>query len=1484
MNTTSGALSFDIELNNFNFNRAMDESERRIRGLTTTAVRETSQFDAAFRRLGTIAAGVFAFTQLNDLPQQLLRVRSEMQSLEISFATMLRSKSAADEFLRQGVKFAAETPFGLKEVANAQKQLLAYGIAAKDVIPSLQTLGNVAAGLGLPLERLTYLYGTTSTQGRLFAQDLNQFVGSGIPLISSLAAQFGVAEDKVRGLVEQGKVGFPEVKKALQDMTTGGGIFAGTLDAQAKSLNALQERLGSAYDTMLNDIGKKNQGLIAGVITGATEATEHYQDVIDTLSILVAGYGSYRAALLLVTTAERAKLVFTQAMAAQQAAAALSGNVLSLSQLRLAASSSLLQRATQALNLTMLANPYVILGTSIALLVTQIVFFRQEVDKIKSAQEILAGSGKEITSQYRQQSGEIKTLIGVLKNQNVADSQRLEAYNKLKSIAPDIIGNLTFEKSKVADLTKATQDYLIALRQRLQLESLNGKAKDAYDQQAKAAERLKNAQDYFAKNSKNTQAQNQGMGVYTESIAARAKKELNEAIKADADAKKVVGEIEGTITRVYTGAADRQQIQENISRQQRVMANETDKTSLAYKNAEDNLKRYQDELKKLDKAQKDNQVTIAKSVDQIDELIKAQQLAFNKAESDPARATAKAEIDRLEAQKRRMTGELTEAEKRAQKAAEKDAKKLGPLGSAQYYDEIAARAQKALEKINGSDPNATRRIATLQGIKIQAEQDAEEARKRIAIKSFDDELSEKRDKYSLYQKWVEAYGQTSANNQFADLKKSGDSYLDYLNSQISKLESKQPFGSLSENETKNLGTLTDERNAVTGKKTNLDVFREGLEKAQSEAASLTEYLEILRQKQLELDKTPATNNDDYKKREELASRTVGAQQQFKQELAQYLTSITGAEQQRLSVTKHYADLRLALEQQYVKKTKDAAYNTALSEINKGEADEIKEINERAAQASDAYKKLDQVILESGRAALKKRLAELNKYLKEEKDKVGTQAYQQKLKERDDTDISLKSDDLTRVSQFAGIVGEFGDALAQLDGRAGELGSVLSALPSLVNQIGQAFQTGKDPVEKYALAAQGVVSLFTSIVDAAQRRKQAELSFTQSLIDRQQQYNVLLNEQKGLQTKNKENVFVRDFTGKLKDGLEKYADAQSKYQESLKKLNEGRAKAGQKTVIDGKEALKQIGSGAATGGAIGAIIGGPLAPLTAAVGAGIGAVVGGIISLFGGAKKKADEFVNLLQQYPELIKDSGNGLVEINQELATALISTNGVDEATKGLLQTTLDWQKQMEEAKASIKEIVKTLAGSFGDSLRDNLVNAFKEGTDAAQAFKTSVEDILESMVTNLLFTKLLKPYFDNLEKDLTNSLSPGGDGRFDDDYLKFYQEAAPGLQAFSQGLKDFVEQAKTSGFDVLKNPKDAAKTSNSLRGDYQSLTEQTGGVLAGQMNAQRIIMADSNQQLRLSLIELSQIRINTGLSAARMNDLIDVSEKSYRILRDKL
>lgn len=301
MNNDEGRIGFSVELDDSKLRQQIASSQRAFEQLADNVEADGARMDDAISGIGGAVASLGAAWSMQSFATKVAEVRGEFQKLQVAMETMLQSKTKAEALMAQMVQTAATTPFGLQEVAGGAKQLLAYGLEAEKVNETLIRLGDIAAGLSIPLGDLVYLYGTTMTQGRLYTQDFNQFVGRGIPLIKELAEQFGVAENKVKDLVEEGKVGFPEIQKVIESLTNAGGMFGGLMEKQSQTISGQISNIEDAFDIMFNEIGQNNEGIINDALAATSTLVENYQTVAEALGTLVATYGVYKATLMAVT-------------------------------------------------------------------------------------------------------------------------------------------------------------------------------------------------------------------------------------------------------------------------------------------------------------------------------------------------------------------------------------------------------------------------------------------------------------------------------------------------------------------------------------------------------------------------------------------------------------------------------------------------------------------------------------------------------------------------------------------------------------------------------------------------------------------------------------------------------------------------------------------------------------------------------------------------------------------------------------------------------------------------------------------------------------------------------------------------------------------------------------------------------------------------------------------------------------------------------
>lgn len=467
MNGVQGAIHFVVTGDETDLLRALSSSRSAIIASGDTAEKEGAKIEQMFKRATSSVFAFFSAAQATSFVKSMATVHGEFQQIEIALETILGSEREAATLMNQLRETAAKTPFDMKGIANGAKQLLAYGEDAATVNETLIKLGNIAAGLSQPLGDLVYLYGTTMTQGRLYTQDFNQFVGRGIPMIKELAEYFGVAESEVRGLVEAGKVGFPEVQAVISSLTEEGGMFFNLMEKQSTSVTGKISNLGDAWDAALDKMGESSEGFIYTGIEGLTYLVEHYDTVLKILGTLVTAYGSYKAALIAINAIQKvsATVAATRALLAQ---------------------TQMLTRATQAqilFNQAVKANPYVLAFSALTTVITALAMFCDKSDEAEESVSRLENANKKASEEFDKEAAKIKSLHDVVSNANVAYDERKKALDKLREIVPEYNASLSKEGELVNNNTDAIKDYLVQLEKQIKLKAAQEELEEAYKEQ-----------------------------------------------------------------------------------------------------------------------------------------------------------------------------------------------------------------------------------------------------------------------------------------------------------------------------------------------------------------------------------------------------------------------------------------------------------------------------------------------------------------------------------------------------------------------------------------------------------------------------------------------------------------------------------------------------------------------------------------------------------------------------------------------------------------------------------------------------------------------------------------------------------------------------------------------------------------------------------------------------------------------------------------
>ncbi|MDO5525652.1 MAG: tape measure protein [Prevotella sp.] len=431
-------IKFDITGDNSNLLRSLEGARNGVTRVASDIEKSGLGIEEVFKRVAATAGIAFSVAQAKNFVAEIARVRGDFQQIEIALTTMLGSTEKSSALIGQLVKTAAITPFDMKGIVDGAKQLLAYGVAAENVNNVLVHLGDIAAGLSLPLNDLVYLYGTTMTQGRMFTEDYKQFMGRGIPLADELAKQFGVTKDKVGELVTAGKVGAEEFNNAIMSMSSKGGKFGGLMEEQSKSITGQISNIEDAISMMFNNIGKQQEGTINSALDVVSSLVENYETVGKVLAGLIVTYGTYRTAVMVLAAAQNLQAAGVSALTARE--------VIHLGWIKATTV------AQKALNATMLTNPYVLLATAIGGLVAVMVTMKDEQDMINDSLEEYENQKQRTIEKEEKHRAEIEKLMSIAQDESLSTENRRVALVKLEQQYPSIFAKYDTQYEKLVHI------------------------------------------------------------------------------------------------------------------------------------------------------------------------------------------------------------------------------------------------------------------------------------------------------------------------------------------------------------------------------------------------------------------------------------------------------------------------------------------------------------------------------------------------------------------------------------------------------------------------------------------------------------------------------------------------------------------------------------------------------------------------------------------------------------------------------------------------------------------------------------------------------------------------------------------------------------------------------------------------------------------------------------------------------------------------
>ena len=254
--------------------RAVDQATAPIRrigmALRTHLVRAAEEANMSVRKL-IGAMTILAGSKMKSLGRAMflaislplagiglfaLKSTADLEQLHITLSSMLQSEEKAKKLTEDLVTFAARTPYEMKGIGDATRQMMAAGIATEDMIETLRILGDISSVANRPIEETASIFSKIRMMGKAQAIELRQLSIAGIPVIRELAQHYNTTEEAIYEMGSQGKITFEAIMESMKRMTSKGGIAYRQMEKQSKSLYGVWSTLKDTIFLSMAEIGE----------------------------------------------------------------------------------------------------------------------------------------------------------------------------------------------------------------------------------------------------------------------------------------------------------------------------------------------------------------------------------------------------------------------------------------------------------------------------------------------------------------------------------------------------------------------------------------------------------------------------------------------------------------------------------------------------------------------------------------------------------------------------------------------------------------------------------------------------------------------------------------------------------------------------------------------------------------------------------------------------------------------------------------------------------------------------------------------------------------------------------------------------------------------------------------------------------------------------------------------------------------------------
>lgn len=1407
---------------------SFDRLQQKIQGTSTKlpsysapiseARGEVDLLSNSFQRAAGLAAGIFAVSGVQDFVSKLYSVRGEFQQLEISFKTMLGSGEQANELLAQLAQTAASTPFDLQGIASSAKNMLAYGFAADQVNETIVRLGNVAAGLSQPLGDIVYLYGSLRASGKVTNIDIKQFANRGIPIYEELAKVLGKSVSEINSLVSAGKVGFPEIEQAFQNMTNKGGKFYNLMQAQSESLTGQISNLQDNIDMMFNELGKASEGVLSSGVKAVAYLVENYEKIGKVIAGLIVTYGVYRTAVITNIALTKGWTAATQADTIARGLNALSIKSLTA--------------ATNRLTAAMLANPYGAIAVALTAVIAAMWAFSDSTSAAERAQKDFNEEKKRAEEQEQTHKEAVEALLNVVRDEASATADRQSALEQLQKYYPQIFDKYDTETLKLQDIAKLKRE----------IAEYDGKAKvdKAKDELSKAQEEVEKAKKAL-KDADGELAGGMVSGTAHAYKLYKAVERLEYTQKQLALKKKEYGKLSDSQlfnAKGLSGLTDSQlsAMLINIQKAKRAVkqGREMYLTGSIIKDAYDEkgwenlanqIKREQEARKKPIKSYKDAVTDLKKEEEKANKELKsfnaltAQQLKRKKEE-----AVKNGNYNWNPDEERKRLKEEYDLKKKAREEYEKGAgetsKKGGSRKRSKEESEAHTKARQAEERRQQEEQRSrelarsrrdaelnleAERIALMQNgfAKEMAELQLQHKRKMSA---FDDQVQERLAKVRDAEKleWEATHDSKKEIYKQRKLTEADLSDTD-LNQILAGRELADQ--ALAEGQEKIIKELRDKYLSYEERKTEIKKRYEAERKIIDDTSLLlaeqkTSALVELAKK--EADELKAIDNERYEHTQRTNQLFVELfAQQGERTVAQMRSTITTAREMLDYLANTPAD---KLEGRFGMSADELASIQNSPEKLKAITDALRGLRDELGNASPW-----QSFIANMEDALSRGKSALSDYKKARREATSATTEEERASAQRKADIAFSRVGLSvtkigkSVKDATPLVQDLGKSFGAIFGNSAMEDAVEGLTQALSDLGGVASGIGSIISGDVLGGITSIVGVVGNLVNRAQKVEREVLEkrrkALEALTRTQEEYNAAILKANLLYEKGS-TIFGDDVYKRATNSISVARQAMEQFRKSV---------AFSDKELEGDGVLDFLGIGGKPEdfpkhlrrameeirkqykNKLLPTLKGEFAKLQN-ISVKTGSHKEGILW----ARHSVDDYTTLGKLYPNLIDKSG----KLNVALAESILKTHEFRQGGKEALENMLALYKQNEEAIKTMNDYLHGLFGSLGNAITDSLVTAFRTGEDATRAFTSNIGDMLNNFAKQIAYSSFLAPLMEKAQKEVADAMRlTGGDSQMEA-MLRAMSSLVDGVKtqipAFNEYLKKTEEMVKSHGFDL--------------------------------------------------------------------------------------